>query len=319
MTLSAVFQNRNPYRYVLCLLGIIYLLYGIRPAIGQAQYRTPLEQLQRAYSGKTKIPMTKQGILLQQLKPVESQLNALYNRFLGYEDLSVPQDGKVVLIRDLRSSDGILILFHTNGKVVRLHNSKSLHKRIADLMVDELEKHVPAQDTSWAFFTAGVDTTYNPQQPTTYESRNWQRTLAVRLTMFRPDLVIGETYPEDTGTGAEKITKTAQELALERFQPAEGAFHEVYQPFLDLNGLRWELDARLYMQLHEYLEDALLITFELSPRALKADPDLTYHKKLAEKLGYHFQQKVRDQEIDWLQFKVAADTSNGEKPPVFLF
>jgi hypothetical protein len=295
------------------------LVVSLFPYPTQAQYRTPLEELRRARGGDRKIPLTNQSILLMNLKPMEPRLNRLYNRFLSFEGFSIPKDGRVVLIRDMRSTDGILMLFHTTGSVARIKQSKALHKRIAAMMADELRKQVPPQDTSWVHFTAGLDTTYRPDQPTNYESRNWQRTLAVRLTIFRPDVPMGEPYPEDTGQGADDQTMTAQELALQRFRPKEKDLHEIYEPYLDLNGLSWPSDAKLYMKLHEFLDDALMLTFELSPRALSTDPELTYHRKLAEKLGLHFQQKAQDLEIDWLKFKVVADTSRGDRPPVFLF
>jgi hypothetical protein len=306
-------------RPTLGLLFLVVLSFLLGSSTAWGQYRTPLEELRRASGGDTKIPLTKQSVVLMKLKPIEPRLNQLYDRFLEFEGYSVPEDGRVVLIRDVRSADGILMLFHTTGSVARLKNSKGLHKRISDLMVQELNKHVPPQDTSWVHFTAGIDTTYRADQSTNYESRNWQRTLAVRLTIFRPDVQMGEAYPEDSGQGADNQTKTAQELALERFKPKEDVLRKIYEPYLDLNGLVWPTDARLYMQLHEFLDDALMLTFELSSKALRSDPDLTYHRKLAEKLGLHYQRKAQQLEIDWLQFKVVADTSRGDRPPVFLF
>ena len=264
--------------------------------------------------GDRKLRITTIDYVMAPLFYQSNELNKMYDHFLEFDGLTVPNDAQFFVRRDPRSTDGVLLLYRFNDEVRDTDPDFNRHRRLARVMMKELSTSIP-DSIDWVVWSAGIDSTYRFER---FKKDIANRRDLGAMRYILPQLEPEETLPEPSGQGNELYEITAQKYAAHLLQPAVADIRTAYRPYLDLSGLEWGRDASVTIEPWKINSDFILITLIMSDKTERSDPDFSYHKSFADRIVTYLRKMIEPEPPSWLRFRVAADTSGGRIAPVIL-
>lgn len=229
----------------------------------------------------------------------EKKMNNWYEKFWLKDGFNSPEYCYVRVIEAPSHTDALFLVFEVADTLARIDTAFAIHKRIAQMLIDDLKPKINMENPDWIQWMAAISPGYNSKKE---RKSNKQLMYSTSLEYLIPDSGKVELLPPPTRNGTTMMRISTLDYAMQFIRPSLEDLHLLYKQFLNINGLKLFLNAEIAIEKNRFNDDMISFVFKLDSLAESNDPKFVQHRALAKQMHDFIVRKAAPIQTKWLRF-----------------